>query len=124
MPGWGADREPWRRPGVPGEQAPRPAKGAHWREPERQPATVPLLREPTPVFGTAQPARGLSGHLRRAAYAIPERRASHWLVLRLADRLDVVESRGRGEPGRAAALGIGLLAVLWVAGRARRWRGR
>ena len=28
----------------------------------------------TPVFGTAQPPRGLSGVLRRAAYGIPDTR--------------------------------------------------
>jgi hypothetical protein len=45
----------------------------------------------TPVFGTAQPPRGPSGVLRRAAYRIPEHRALHWLLLVVADRVDVAQ---------------------------------
>jgi hypothetical protein len=45
------------------------------------------------VFGTGQPPRGLSGLLRRAAYRVPEHRASRWALLVAGDRLDVLEHR-------------------------------
>lgn len=94
--GWGADREMTARPGVPMEHAPKSARGAHWEQPVRQPQSVPITHRydapVTPVFGTAQPPKGLSGRLRRTAYRIPEWRARHWLLLLLADRVDMVES--------------------------------
>jgi hypothetical protein len=97
MPYWGADRRIESRPGVPRETAPHPLAGAHWTVPEQQtPTNDVLLRagleRPTPVFGTAQPPHGLSGKLRRAAYGIHDWRVAHWMILLLADRVDVVES--------------------------------
>src|SRR5690606_33916048 len=47
----------------------------------------------TPVFGTAQPLHGLSGVLRTKAYSIPEHFPRHWLLLLVADRVDVLEGR-------------------------------
>jgi hypothetical protein len=96
--GWGADVQPENRPGVPQETEPSPLAGAHWQSPDRQKAVPPLhmraeLDEPTPVWGTAQPPHGLSGLLRKSAYAIPDHRPSHWLLLMSADRVDVMESR-------------------------------
>ncbi len=61
----------------------------------QQRANVPVLvgrDHLTPVFGTAQPPRGLSGLLRRLAYRIPTHYRRHWLLLMLADRVDVAES--------------------------------
>jgi hypothetical protein len=93
------DADPSQRPGVPMElDPPRPAGAAHWFEPERQrdPGNVLKrkgLAELTPVFGTSVPPRGLSGIMRRAAYEIPEHYTSHWFVLLLADRVDVLEDR-------------------------------
>lgn len=90
---------PGARPGVPMEASPEePADGAHWARPERQRnAGDHLVRaaldRPTPVVGTAQQPRGLSGSLRRAAYRIPEHYARHWALLMLADRVDVLEDR-------------------------------
>ena len=93
-----ADRLPTSRPGVPmyghaGEHAAigRPAL-------DQQPQTVPVLvgvdvGRLTPVFGTAQPPRGLSGLIRRAGYRIPEHKAARWMLLLLGDRVDVWESR-------------------------------
>ena len=52
----------------------------------------------TPVFGTCQPPRGLSGLMRRAGYKIPEHKAGRWMTLLLADRVDVWESRVRRHP--------------------------
>lgn len=88
---------PERRPGVPMEAFPEaPADGAHWAEPERQAgAEDHLIRagleRPTPVVGSGQPPRGVSGMMRRAAYEVPEHYARHWMLLMLADRVDVLE---------------------------------
>jgi hypothetical protein len=72
--------------------------GAHWDFPERQRPRG--FREKstehkflTPVFGTAQPLRGLSGAIRRYAYTFSEGRTAHWLLLIAGDRVDVLESR-------------------------------
>jgi len=73
---------------------------------------------PTPVFGTAQPARGLSGALRTRAYAIPEHHARHWFLLIVADRVDVVEAWTRERPATVATLlGGAILAGAWLARR-------
>jgi hypothetical protein len=94
--GFGVDAAPSTRPGVPRERnAPDP--GAWWDRPEQQRGLGALsrqgLRAATAVFGTAQPPRGLSGVVRRAAYRIPEHRASRWALLVAGDRLDVLEHR-------------------------------
>ncbi|HEX8440055.1 hypothetical protein [Archangium sp.] len=102
IPGWGVDGDPRDRPGVPMHQKPKVRTGAHWKEPERQPPPgFPVLKrveldELTPTFGTAAPPKGLSGLLRRVAYDIPEHRVRHVLLLLMADRVDVVESRLSG----------------------------
>ncbi|QRK11440.1 hypothetical protein JQX13_16010 [Archangium violaceum] len=99
IPGWGVDGDPNKRPGVPMLLKPRVRGGAHWEKPERQPPPdVPVLKraeldELTPAFSTAIPPRGLSGVLRRVAYGIPEHLVRHVMLLLLADRVDVVESR-------------------------------
>jgi hypothetical protein len=98
MPYWGADRRLKDRPGVPRDAAPHPLPGAHWTVPPPQVATTEVLVRAdlgklTPVFGTKQPPHGLSGVLRRAAYRVPDWRVRHWVILMLADRVDVLESR-------------------------------
>jgi hypothetical protein len=98
IPGWGADLDPADRPSVPRERFDLPPTGAHWDLPEQQRETHPRERSIeharlTPVFGTASPLRGLSGVLRRRAYAYGEARAAHWLILLAADRVDVAETR-------------------------------
>jgi hypothetical protein len=98
IPGWGVDLDPADRPSVPKLRFDPAATGAHWDFPERQPEHRPRERSIehrflTPVFGTAQPLRGLSGAMRRLAYARwSEGRTAHWLVLIAADRVDVYES--------------------------------
>lgn len=130
---------PSARPGVPMETEPRPAPGAHWNVPARQPGAEHALHRmeidrATPVFGTAQPPRGLSGAMRRKAYAIPEHMPAHWLLLLAADRVDVLENRladtmsgpleragvaDGSERLRTNALpvAVGVLAGAWVASR-------
>src|SRR3954447_15645768 len=98
IPGWGVDLDPSDRPSVPRERFDLGATGAHWNFPERQPEKWPRERSIeheilTPVFGTAQPPRGLSGAIRKLAYArYSEARAAHWLLLIAADRVNVYES--------------------------------
>jgi hypothetical protein len=111
IPGWGVDLDPADRPSYP--KLDRQPTGAHWTFPERQPEQQPRERSiehrfVTPVFGTAQPLRGVSGRLRRLAYARwSEGRNAHWLALIAADRVDVVEgflgSAVRGRPDNLLA---------------------
>ncbi len=101
IPGWGADLDPKDRPSYPRERFDPGATGAHWEFPERQEEKWPRERSIeheflTPVFGTSTPPRGLSGVLRKYAYATwSEGRAAHWLTLIAADRVDAVESHLR-----------------------------
>jgi hypothetical protein len=98
IPGWGADLDPKDRPSSPKLQYQDDLTGAHWEFPERQPEKWPRERSVehaflTPVFGTAQPPKGLSGAIRKFSYAqYSEGRAAHWLLLLLADRVDAWES--------------------------------
>ena len=96
IPGWGVDLDPADRPSYPKEAL--QDTGAHWDFPERQAERVPREKSTehkflTPVFGTAQPLRGLSGVIRRYAYTLSEGRTAHWLLLIAGDRVDVLESR-------------------------------
>jgi hypothetical protein len=97
IPGWGADLDPKDRPSVPKLQFQEDLTGAHWEFPERQPEKEPRERSIehkflTPVFGTAQPTRGLSGVIRKFSYAkYSEARLGHWMLLILADRVDAWE---------------------------------
>ena len=96
IPGWGVDLDPTNRPSVPKEKDEE--TGAHWDFPERQPERWPREKSTehrfvTPVFGTAQPLRGVSGVIRRYAYTFSEGRTAHWLLLIVGDRVDIIESR-------------------------------
>ena len=94
IPGWGADLDPADRPSYPRLRYAPEATGARWDFPERQPEKQPRERSiehafVTPVFGTAQPLRGLSGAIRRLAYRrFSEGRLAHWLLLIVGDRVD------------------------------------
>ncbi|EZP28250.1 hypothetical protein [Microbacterium oleivorans] len=96
IPGWGADLDPADRPAFPREQ-PGIDTGAHWDLPEQQTHGEGRERSIehqrlTPVFGTAQPLHGMSGAIRRLAYArYSEGQTPHWMLLILGDR---VESSG------------------------------
>lgn len=97
IPGWGADLGRVDRPAVPRERLDL-VTGAHWEIPEQQDELQPRERSIehlrlTPVFGTGAPLKGLSGVIRRFAYArFSEGRAAHWLLLILGDRVDAIES--------------------------------
>jgi hypothetical protein len=98
IPGWGADSDPADRPSVPRERFDPSFAGAHWEYPEQQPEKWPRERsvehtQLPPVFGTTCPPKGLSGAIRKLAYArYSEGQAAHWLLLMAGDRVDAVES--------------------------------
>ncbi|MBN8469163.1 hypothetical protein JYJ95_21885 [Corallococcus exiguus] len=118
------DQDPANRPGVPMETAPKPLAGA--RAPiALQHAEVPVFKhagrkQMPPVFGTAQPPKGLSGLLRKAAYAKPDHKPGHWMLLMLADRVDVWEHRLRKSLPWAAPSAAVLVAggLMWRVRRA------
>ena len=94
--GWGADLDRKDRPAVPMERT--PPRFIHQPEGElpQQSERVEVLVSPerpgiTQLFGTAQPPSGLSGMIRRLAFKSTENDLRHWLLLLLADRVNVVE---------------------------------
>lgn len=94
----GADLSARERPGVPMEHEPQALTPTAPRQIEQQRQRHGLmkrvgLRRMTPVFGTGQPLTGLSGLVRRIAYSVRETQARHWMMLLLADRVDVLEHR-------------------------------
>jgi hypothetical protein len=107
--GWGIDRDAAVRPGNPryGEwhldHDTLMGQGA-WRD------TVQL--------------HGLSGRLRRAAYALPTHLTRHWMLLAMADRIDALESRvtRRRLLLAAGTVGGALVGLVLLFGRARRRR--
>ena len=103
IPGWGVDLDPADRPSFPQVRTDLelPLGGAAPGSdgvPDRQPETWPRERSIehamlTPAFGTSCPPKGLSGVIRKFAYArYSEARAAHWLLLVAADRVDAVEA--------------------------------
>lgn len=93
--GWGADLAIENRPAYPKERMPA-RLDVPWDKPQRQPQTVEVLMSTEhaampPVFGTVVPPSGLSGSIRRAAFHLSENDIRHWLMLLLADRVNVVE---------------------------------
>jgi hypothetical protein len=101
IPGWGVDLAPEDRPSHPKLDFREDLTGAHWEFPERQPEKWPRERSMehrflTPVFGTAQPPKGLAGAIRKLSYSrFSEARAAHWLLLVAADRVDATEAHLR-----------------------------
>ncbi|HZY16904.1 MAG TPA: hypothetical protein VFE82_00400 [Ramlibacter sp.] len=96
IPGWGADLDHANRPGYPMERTPPRLEGVHWDEPEQQHSHVKVFHSNerpgmTPVYGTSVPPRGLSGMLRSFAFRFSENDMRHWLVLLMADRVDMGE---------------------------------
>lgn len=129
IPDWGVDLDPAKRPAVPMERTPPRLEGLHWDRPTQQPRTVEVLHSIerpgiTPVFGTSAPPKGLSGWIRRRAFRRSESDLRHWMLLLLADRVNVVEGLAedvrRSPRARAAAFGLaGAALALWVLRRRR-----
>jgi hypothetical protein len=114
--GWGVDLDHKNRPAVPMERTPARLIPEPKGPIEQQREDVEVFVSPerpgiTPLFGTAQPPRGLSGMIRRAAYKLTENDVRHWLLLLVADRVNMVEGIGedlaRGHvPNVFAEMGI------------------
>jgi hypothetical protein len=120
--GWGADAPMERRPGVPREtDPPSPIGAGSLAPPAQQRNRAPTARAPwkalTPVYGTTVPLRGLSGVLRRIAHAMPDYKARRWMMLMLADRVDVLE---HNVAPAVMLLGVGVLGALGVRALLRR----
>jgi hypothetical protein len=106
IPGWGADLDRKNRPAVPMEHIPPRLEHPPPAHIEQQRTDIPVFVSPerpsiTPIFGTSVPPSGISGMLRAAAFKTTENDIRHWLLLMVADRVNVVEglvddlSRGR-----------------------------
>ena len=96
IPGWGSDLDRKNRPAVPMERTPPRFIHVPAGQPVQQAQTVEVFCSPerpgiTPLFGTAQPPKWLSGAIRRLAYKLPENDLRHWLMLVAADRVNMVE---------------------------------
>lgn len=94
--GWGADLDLKNRPAYPKERTPPRLDNVHWDVVEQQPVNIKVhhsIERPdiTPVFGTSTPPTGWSGKIRDIAFAMSENDIRHWLLLMLADRVNVVE---------------------------------
>src|SRR5690349_21343166 len=95
--GWAIDADPENEPTYPmkkytGDDHNR----LNYERPSQQAVTVELLRSNErpnypAVFGTSVPPEGLSGQMRRKAFKYSEDRYPHWLLLMMADRVNVVE---------------------------------
>jgi hypothetical protein len=96
IPGWGSDLDHKNRPAIPMERTPPRFIHVSTGQPVQQAQTVEVFCSPerpgiTPIFGTAQPPKWLSGAIRRLAYKLPENDLRHWLMLLAADRVNMVE---------------------------------
>jgi hypothetical protein len=124
IPGWGADLDPANRPAVPKERTPPRLENLPWTEPEQQQSDVLVLHSTerpgiTPVFGTSVPPSGLSGVLRKRAFRRSENDVRHWMMLMLADRVNVVEGlfsdlRQAPRGKQAASVAVLALAGWWL----------
>jgi hypothetical protein len=118
VPGWGVDADRENDPTWPMRERDNESKGGmDWTRPPIQAPQVEILqsiehvRRPA-VVGTSTPPSGVSGAIRRFAFRYSESQWAHWLLLMLADRINVIEgdlhdlSRGRF-PNRLAEMGWG-----------------
>src|SRR5688500_5315207 len=99
LPGHGIDAERSARPGVPlYQEPPSPKPGAQYPPPRQESEVKQFMhgrpgKDYPPVWGTAQPPKGVAGVVRAVAYKYPDHVARHWLLLMVADRVDVWEHR-------------------------------
>lgn len=96
IPGWGSDLDHKNRPAIPMERTPPRFIHVPQGQPVQQAQTVEVFCSPerpgiTPIFGTAEPPKWVSGAIRRLAYKLPENDLRHWLMLLAADRVNMVE---------------------------------
>src|SRR5690606_24226936 len=96
--GWGIDADPKNEPTYPmknytGDDHNR----LNYERPPQQRKNIEVLHSNerpgvSAVFGTSVPPSGFSGSLRRKAFTYSEGTFAHWLILLLADRINVVEA--------------------------------
>ncbi len=94
--GWAIDANPDNDPTYPIRQRFDGDHSSSWPRPAQQPETEGVLKSnerpnTSSVFGTSAPAPFLSGAIRRYAFRFSEGRYRHWLLLLLADRVNMVE---------------------------------
>jgi hypothetical protein len=95
--GWGVDADPRNDPTYPyRERIEAGGRPMDWERPTLQRTEVEVLRSiehnrRPAVVGTSTPPSGVSGAIRRAAFAYSESDWRHWLMLMGADRVNVVE---------------------------------
>lgn len=95
--GWGIDADPLDVPNYPiKRRTENDNKGMVWERPPQQPELVEVLHSSerpslSSVFGSPNPPKGISGHLRRYAFKYSESNWLHWLLLLVADRVDSME---------------------------------
>jgi hypothetical protein len=147
--GWGADLDRAMRPAVPKERTPPRLPNHPIEPPQQQHAHVEVLHSTerpgiTPIFGSTLPPSGLSGWLRRAAFRHSENDLRRWMMLLMADRLQMgealvgdlarghvpniyAEMGGRAElrhnprgAARKAAIGVAAVVLLCVVLKPRR----
>ncbi|MEN2786769.1 hypothetical protein ACFOKI_01280 [Sphingomonas qilianensis] len=116
VPGWGIDVDPENDPTYPMRRIEDQTRGDTWKRPARQQADVEILESieynhRPAVVGTSAPPSGVSGVIRRFAFARSESDWLHWLMLMGADRINVVEGViedfGRGKvPNIPAEMGM------------------
>ncbi|QYF96213.1 hypothetical protein KY495_22760 [Massilia sp. PAMC28688] len=99
IPGWGSDIDRGKRPAFSMEVEPRDHDHDHG-EPQQQRRDMEVLvsnERPkiTPLFGTGPAPSGLSGAIRRFAFKFTENDVRHFMLLLLADRVNVVEGIGQ-----------------------------
>lgn len=109
------DHDLRNRPGVPMEREPQPFPGTRWPITPQKSRVRPLKhgrpnKNTQPVYGTVQPLRGFSGVLRRLAYRAPDHEVRHWLLLLIADRVNVAEVRAGRLLRFSLVAGAGLAA--------------
>jgi hypothetical protein len=97
IPGWGMDADPENDPTYPMKHwTGADHERIHYEKATQQPVKMEVLKSIerpniTRVFGTSTPPSGLSGAIRRYAFKFSEAKATHWMTLILADRIDVVQ---------------------------------
>ena len=115
--GWGADLYHANRPAYPMARMParldNPPAGLTSDQPLNMTVFHSIERPGvTALFGTSAPPKGVSGRIRRFAYKLSETDIRHWLLLLLADLVNVVEDIGedlmsRRVPNILGEMGVG-----------------
>lgn len=96
---WGIDANPKDNPAYPmREDTPEDhfKKGLAWTRPTLQKADVEVLHSNerpnlSAVFGSTIPPKYLSGMIRRVGFKYSESDLRHWMLLMLADRINMIE---------------------------------